>query len=159
MVFKGSLYYYLHHRYPSYLKSIASRIKMLLLIKYFAILTENCVYGDLELLMNQYPRFVPRFAPNFLQKYVVKRIKAKLGNQAKAQGIGRHSRYTFQNMMMRFPGLQQFGYFPTSLLSTLEFIFFLLFVFGRLSKMEKTQKNHFKKCLCMLCACFWKFFF
>jgi hypothetical protein len=55
-------------------------------------LTENYVYGDLELLMNQYPRFVPRAAPDFLQKLIVKRIKRKLSNQALAQGIGRHTR-------------------------------------------------------------------
>ena len=57
------------------------------------ILAENYVYGDLQLLLDQYPRFVPSFAPKFLQTFIVKRIKTKLSNQAKAQGIGRHSRY------------------------------------------------------------------
>ncbi len=61
--------------------------------QYFVALAENYVYGDLELLLKQYPRFVPRALPDFFQTMVVKRIKKKLSGQAMAQGMGRHTRY------------------------------------------------------------------
>ena len=62
-------------------------------MQYFVALAENYVYGDLELLLKQYPRFVPQAFPNFVQTMIVKRIKSKLSGQAMAQGMGRHSRY------------------------------------------------------------------
>ena len=59
---------------------------------YFVMMTENNVYGNLKDLLKIFPRVVPAGAPNCLQNLAVRKVKSVLGNQAKAQGMGRHSR-------------------------------------------------------------------
>ena len=59
---------------------------------YFAVITENTVYGSLNDLVKAYPRMIPAAAPDCLQRLLIKRIKSIRAGQAKAQGMGRHTR-------------------------------------------------------------------
>ena len=57
------------------------------------MVTENSIYNDVSLLLGVFPRMIPRAAPNFLQTIIVKKIRSGIAQQARAQGMGRHSRY------------------------------------------------------------------
>ncbi len=59
---------------------------------YFVVITENYVHGSIKDILKFFPLVLPQAAPNCLQTMVVRKVKSMLGKQAKAQGIGRHTR-------------------------------------------------------------------
>jgi hypothetical protein len=61
--------------------------------QHFVMSTENTIYNDVSLLLKVFPRMIPRAAPNFLQTLIVKKVRSRIAQQSRAQGMGRHSRY------------------------------------------------------------------
>lgn len=59
---------------------------------YFVLMSENSLFGNMKLLTKIYQHLLPQGAPKCYQQLVLRKVKANLTSQARAQGTGRHNR-------------------------------------------------------------------